>query len=116
MVAAEAWRTNYGRFTASDAFLKRRAITGQVVRGLLFLAAALSVFVTVGIVFVLLQESILFFRQVSLFDFLTETEWTPVFENPRFGNECGWWWPGCLYGGHEAQRDAVGLSAGKIAT
>jgi phosphate transport system permease protein len=85
MVAADAWRTNYGRFTASDAFLKRRAINGQVMRGLLFLAAALSVFVTVGIVFVLLQESILFFRQVSLFDFLTETEWTPVFENPRFG-------------------------------
>jgi phosphate transport system permease protein len=28
---------------------------------------------------------VLFFRQVSLVDFLTDTEWTPVFDNPQFG-------------------------------
>ncbi len=78
-------RANYGRLVASEAFLRRRAITGNVIGVLLFLAAALSVLITAGIVFVLLQESILFFRQVSILDFLTDTEWTPVFENPRFG-------------------------------
>jgi phosphate transport system permease protein len=51
----------------------------------LFLAAALSVLITAGIVYILLYDSIRFFRQVSIIDFLTDTQWTPVFENPRFG-------------------------------
>ena len=41
--------------------------------------------VTASIVYILLYDSILFFRQVSIIDFLTDTEWTPVFDNPRFG-------------------------------
>jgi phosphate transport system permease protein len=75
----------YGRLAASDAFLRRRLIVGWVVRVVLFLAAALSVFITASIVYVLLYDSILFFREVSIVDFLTDTEWTPVFERPRFG-------------------------------
>jgi len=75
----------YGRLVPSRAFLMRRAIIARVVSFVLFLAAALSVLVTAGIVFILLQDSILFFRQVSIIDFLTDTEWTPVFDNPRFG-------------------------------
>jgi phosphate transport system permease protein len=75
----------YGRISASDAFLRRRMITGWIVRGILFLAAALSVLITASIVYILVYESILFFRQVSIIDFLTDTEWTPVFDNPRFG-------------------------------
>ncbi|KFN45458.1 phosphate ABC transporter permease [Arenimonas malthae CC-JY-1] len=51
----------------------------------LFLAAALSVLVTAGIIYVLLSESIRFFAQVSLWDFLTDTQWTPVFEDKHFG-------------------------------
>jgi phosphate transport system permease protein len=75
----------YGRFVASKSFLRRRAVVAGVMRGVLFLAASLSVLVTAGIVYILLYDSILFFRQVSLIDFLTDTEWTPVFERPRFG-------------------------------
>jgi phosphate transport system permease protein len=52
---------------------------------LLFLAAAASVFVTTGIVYVLVSESWNFFRHVPLLDFLTDTQWTPVFAEPRFG-------------------------------
>jgi phosphate transport system permease protein len=52
---------------------------------ILFAAAALSVLVTAGIVYILLYDSILFFRQVSIIDFLSDTQWTPVFENPQFG-------------------------------
>ena len=51
----------------------------------MFAAAALSVFVTASIVYILVYDSVLFFRQVSIIDFLTDTEWTPVFDNPRFG-------------------------------
>jgi phosphate transport system permease protein len=75
----------YGRISASEAFLRRRMIIGWIVRVILFLAAALSVLITASIVYILVYESILFFRQVSIFDFLTDTEWTPVFDNPRFG-------------------------------
>lgn len=75
----------YGAFVPSQAFLRRRAFVAHVVRVLLFLAAALSVFITGAIVYILAYDSVLFFRQVSIVNFLTDTEWTPVFENPKFG-------------------------------
>jgi phosphate transport system permease protein len=77
--------TAYGRFVATDAFLRRRAVVDGVMRGILFIAASMSVLVTAGIVYILLYDSILFFQEVSIIDFLTDTEWTPVFERPRFG-------------------------------
>jgi phosphate transport system permease protein len=84
-VAMPTGPASYGRLVASEAFLRRRALTGMVVRVFLFLAAALSVFVTAAIVYILVYDSVLFFREVSIVDFLTDTQWTPVFENPRFG-------------------------------
>ena len=91
MAAQSSWgtaspkRPAYGTLTASHAFLKRRALIAQVMRVVLFVAAALSVAITGGIVYVLLYDSVLFFQQVSIVNFLTDTEWTPVFENPKFG-------------------------------
>ena len=52
---------------------------------LLFLAALTSVAITVGIVGVLVYESLTFFRHVSLFDFLTDRQWTPLFSEPHYG-------------------------------
>jgi phosphate transport system permease protein len=40
---------------------------------------------TVGIVAVLIQETIRFFRVVSIFDFLTGTKWSALFNPPSFG-------------------------------
>ncbi len=40
---------------------------------------------TAGIVLVLFKETIAFFSEVSLFDFLTDTEWTPLFADKHFG-------------------------------
>ena len=54
-------------------------------RLLLFLSAALSVFVTTAIVVILLRNSWGFFAQVPLTDFLFGTMWTPVFSDPQFG-------------------------------
>lgn len=51
----------------------------------LFLCAALSTLITLGIVAVLLVETLGFFREVSLWEFLTGTVWTPLFEDPDFG-------------------------------
>lgn len=51
----------------------------------LFLAAFSSVLVTVGIVGVLVYESLQFFKSVRIFDFLTDTQWTPLFSDAHFG-------------------------------
>ena len=52
---------------------------------MLFLAALVSVFTTVGIVTILVKESVVFFEQVSIVDFLTDTQWTPLFDDAHFG-------------------------------
>lgn len=51
----------------------------------LFLCAAVSVATTIGIVVVLAVESVAFLREVSIVEFLTGTEWTPLFANRKFG-------------------------------
>lgn len=51
----------------------------------LFACAALSVAITAAIVWVLVSESWMFFRQIPLLTFLTDTEWTPAFTNARYG-------------------------------
>ena len=57
----------------------------QLVYALLFLAAAISVVTTLGIVASLLMPAIDFFREVSPVEFLTGTTWTPLFLNGEFG-------------------------------
>ena len=51
----------------------------------LFLSAFFSVFITIGIVGVLIFETFEFFKVVSIFDFLTDTQWTPLFSEKHFG-------------------------------
>ncbi|NAW66593.1 phosphate ABC transporter permease subunit PstC [Photobacterium halotolerans] len=69
----------------SPAFLRRRALWNNISRYVLMLAALTSVLVTVGIVYVLISESLPFFQHVAITDFLTDTQWTPMFENAHFG-------------------------------
>ncbi|NER89544.1 MULTISPECIES: phosphate ABC transporter permease subunit PstC [unclassified Moorena] len=52
---------------------------------LLFLAALSSVATMAAIIFFLLRESLAFFKEVSLFDFLTDTKWTPMFLEKHYG-------------------------------
>lgn len=47
--------------------------------------AGISILTTVGIVLILLTESTSFFKQVPIWDFLTGTEWTPLFSEAKFG-------------------------------
>lgn len=76
---------NAARLVPTTAFLRRRRLMDQSMRLVLFLAATLSVLVTAGIIYVLVSESVTFFRRVPLWDFLTDTQWTPVFEDKHFG-------------------------------
>jgi phosphate transport system permease protein len=64
--------------------VRRRRCGEEVIRALLFLAAAISVLTTVGILVALLTESIPFFREVGT-KFFTESEWSPLFADPQFG-------------------------------
>jgi phosphate transport system permease protein len=57
----------------------------QVIKGLLFLAAIVSVLTTTGIVFSLLEETIGFFGEVPIGDFLFGKEWSPLFAEAQFG-------------------------------
>jgi phosphate transport system permease protein len=64
---------------------RARVVREKLIEAVLFLAALVSVFTTAGIVYILVRESIVFFEQVPLLQFLTDTQWTPLFDNPRFG-------------------------------
>src|SRR5688572_1673447 len=52
---------------------------------LLFGAAFVSVLTTVGIVYILVKESVVFFQHVPLADFFTDRQWTPLFDDAHFG-------------------------------
>lgn len=69
----------------SPAKMRMRRLRERLIEAILFLCAASSVFVTVGIVGVLVVESWGFFQHVPVATFLTDTMWTPLFDNPRYG-------------------------------
>ncbi len=78
--------TNDGGSPALDAqstARRRRYRVESLIRAVLIFCAGISVLTTVGIVVLLLFESLKFFGDVSVFAFLTGTEWAP--QNGRFG-------------------------------
>jgi phosphate transport system permease protein len=64
--------------------VKRRGWVESVIGVALFGCALISVLTTVGIVVVLAVEASQFFREVSVFEFLTGTEWAPKLAH-KFG-------------------------------
>lgn len=65
--------------------LARRHRNERIIGALLFLCSAVSILTTAGIVGVLLYESSTFFMQVSIVEFLTGRQWTPMFTDQAFG-------------------------------
>jgi phosphate transport system permease protein len=59
---------------------KKRRLDESMIQAFLAFCGALSILTTVGIVFVLGQEALLFFRlpAVSFWDFLTKVKWQPA--------------------------------------
>jgi phosphate transport system permease protein len=64
--------------------LKNR-LSERLIEFILALSALISLAVTFGILFILISESWAFFENVSLWDFLTDTEWSPLFDDARYG-------------------------------
>jgi len=48
-------------------------------------ASLITILTTIGILWVLLSESYSFFKEVSIIEFLTDTQWTPLFVRKHFG-------------------------------
>jgi phosphate transport system permease protein len=57
----------------------------RIIELILLAAGLVAVFTTVAIVFILVYESSFFFEHVSIKDFLTDTMWTPLFADARYG-------------------------------
>lgn len=71
----------------SERFARRRTrhLRETIIEFILLAAALVSVATTAGIVFILVKESLVFFDHVSLIDFLTDSQWTPLFDDAHFG-------------------------------
>ncbi len=68
---------------------RARHLTGHIqeflIEKLLAAAALFSILITLSVVGILLFESLKFFNDVPLLDFLTDTQWTPLFEDAHYG-------------------------------
>lgn len=53
--------------------------------GMLFVAAVLAIGIVAGILYVVISEAAKFFIEVSPLEFVTSTQWTPLFDNPSYG-------------------------------
>lgn len=62
-----------------------RRLKERLIEGALLLSALFSIFITAGIIAVLFFETFEFFKEVSILDFLTDTQWTPLFAEKHFG-------------------------------
>ncbi len=64
----------------------RKSRTGEkFIETALLACGMLSILTTVGIIGVLLFETIGFFKEVSIIEFFTDTQWTPLFVKKHFG-------------------------------
>ncbi|MEI8385198.1 MAG: phosphate ABC transporter permease subunit PstC [Nitrosomonadaceae bacterium] len=66
-------------------FSYRRNLRERFIEAVLFLMAFASVAITLAIVAMLVKESYAFFQHVSIWDFLTDTQWTPLFDDAHYG-------------------------------
>lgn len=57
----------------------------RIIEGILALSGIITILTTIGIIWVLLSESFKFFQEVPVIDFLTDTQWTPLFADKHFG-------------------------------
>ncbi len=62
-----------------------RKIKELLIEKSLFSSALITIAITVGIILVLAVEAIRFFSEVSILDFFTDTQWTPLFTEKHFG-------------------------------
>ena len=60
-------------------------IKEKVIEVIMMCCSFVTILTTIGIIVVLLVDAIRFFSDVSIVDFLTDTQWTPLFSDKHFG-------------------------------
>jgi phosphate transport system permease protein len=87
MTEVEKALIKVGSRTAVSSLRRRpgKRLAEDLIRLLLFICAAVSILTTLGIILVLVQETVLFFQEVSFASFFLDTRWTPLFASKRFG-------------------------------
>jgi phosphate transport system permease protein len=80
--AAATGAAKLAEYARAKARRKRRE---RAIETVLLAAACVSVFTTLGIVYILVRESLSFFSHVPVWAFLTDTQWTPLFDDAHFG-------------------------------
>lgn len=60
-------------------------VSERIIESFLKGSALLTLFTTVGILYVLFSQSVSFFSEVSFWDFVTDTQWTPLFSQKHYG-------------------------------
>ena len=63
----------------------KRNFIERVIEIILMFAALAAVFITIGIVYILVSEAAGFFKDVSAVEFLTSKQWSPLFEDAHYG-------------------------------
>jgi len=62
-----------------------RATKERLIEFVMLLCSMVSVLTTLGIIFILAIDTFKFFKEVPLSEFLTDKQWTPLFEDKHFG-------------------------------
>lgn len=57
----------------------------RIIESLLAVSGLITILTTIGIIWVLVSESWSFFQGISLWDFFTDKEWTPLFAEKHYG-------------------------------
>ena len=63
----------------------RRHLHERLIEAFLFLSAILSIAIMLAIIVMLIKESFVFFQHVSIWEFITDTQWTPLFDDAHYG-------------------------------
>ena len=62
-----------------------RRLKEYLIEKLLLSSAFITIVITFGIIAVLTVEAFRFFSEVSILDFFTDTQWTPLFTDKHYG-------------------------------
>lgn len=71
--------------TRVDERIARMKLANSIAKNIFLFFAMISIFTTIGIILSLFTNSTGFFEKVTVWEFLTGTEWTPLFADPHFG-------------------------------
>ncbi|MBV6446730.1 phosphate ABC transporter permease subunit PstC [Nitrosomonas sp.] len=63
----------------------RRHLHEKFIETFLFMSAMLSIAIMLAIIAMLVKESFIFFQHVSIWEFITDTQWTPLFDDAHYG-------------------------------